>query len=80
MSRVDSGLSRVIVPNQLNVIHVTCGVTIWQRLGLSLVYANESLTGRTQEALHETKHSIRESDSGFNNSGLILRGKTLARL
>jgi hypothetical protein len=49
-------------------------------LGLSLVYANESLTGRTQEAAPKLQHSIGESDSGFNNSGLILRGKTLARL
>jgi hypothetical protein len=77
---MDSGLSRVFVPNQLKVIDVTCGVTIWQRLGLSLVYANESLTKRTQEAAPKRQPSIGESDSGFHNSSLILRGKALARL
>jgi hypothetical protein len=80
MSRVDSGLSRVFVPNHFNVMYVTCGVTIWQRLGLSLVYANESLTERTQGAAPKYQPSIGESDSGFHNSGLILRGKALARL
>jgi hypothetical protein len=56
------------------------GVTIWQRLGLSQDKANESLTERTQGAALEAQPSIGESDSGFHNSGLILRGKALARL